>query len=59
MNTAFKAAAETAQLGWIMGVMTALFLVCFVGWSWWAFARRNKAFMDEAARMPLGDGGDQ
>jgi len=59
MNTAFKAAAETAQLGWIMGVMTALFIVCFVGWTWWAFSRRNRAYMDEAARMPLGDGGDR
>jgi cbb3-type cytochrome oxidase subunit 3 len=59
MNTAFRAAAENAQLGWIMGVMTALFLVCFVGWTWWAFARRNKAYMDEAGRMPLSDGDDR
>jgi len=59
MNPAFKAAAETAQLGWIMGVMTALVLVGFVGWTWWAFARRNKALMDEAGRMPLSDGGDR
>jgi cbb3-type cytochrome oxidase subunit 3 len=59
MNPAFKAAAETAQLGWAMGVVTAVFIVCFVGWTWWAYARRNKAFMEEAGRMPFSDGVDQ
>jgi cbb3-type cytochrome oxidase subunit 3 len=59
MNPAFRAAAETVRLGWIMGVMTALFLVCFLGWTWWAFARRTKAMMDEASRMPLSDGVDR
>ena len=59
MNPAFRAAAESAQLGWIMGLMTALFLACFVGWAWWAFSRRNKAYMEEAGRMPFNDGVDQ
>ena len=59
MNTAFKAAAETARLGWVMGVMTAVFLLCFVGWTWWAFSRRNRALMDEVGRMPLSDEVDQ
>jgi cbb3-type cytochrome oxidase subunit 3 len=59
MNPAFKAAAETARLGWVMGVMTAVFLLCFVGWTWWAFSRRNRALMEEAGRMPFSDEVDQ
>jgi cbb3-type cytochrome oxidase subunit 3 len=41
-----------------MGVMTAVFLVCFTGWTWWAYSRRNAAAMEDAARMPF-DGADQ
>jgi cbb3-type cytochrome oxidase subunit 3 len=59
MNTAFKAAAETARLGWVMGVMTAVFLLCFMGWSWWAFSRRHRALMEEMGRMPLSNEVDQ
>ncbi len=59
MNTVFKAAGETAHFGWVLGLLTALFLVCFLGWVLWAFAPRNKASMEEAGRMPLTDGGDQ
>ena len=59
MNTAFRAAAETAQLGWLMGVLTVLFLACFAYWSWWAYAGRNRARHEEASRMPFTDGGEQ
>jgi cbb3-type cytochrome oxidase subunit 3 len=59
MNPAFRAAAETVELTWLMGVMTAVFLVCFVGWSWWAFRANNRARMEQAARLPFIDGGDQ
>lgn len=58
MNPAFQAAAETARLGWIMGVMTLVFLLFFTGWTWWAFSRRNAARMEEASRMPF-DGADE
>ena len=59
MNPVFQAAAETARLGWLMGVLTAVFLVFFTGWAWWAFSSRNKKFMEEASRMPLIDGSEQ
>ena len=55
MNPVFRAAAETAQYGWVMGVMTALFFAFFVGWIVWAWAPSNSKFMEEAARLPLED----
>jgi cbb3-type cytochrome oxidase subunit 3 len=58
MNPVFREAAGMAQGGWIMGVMTALFLACFVGWSWWAFARHNRQKFEDAARLPLTTGDD-
>jgi cbb3-type cytochrome oxidase subunit 3 len=58
MNQVIQAAAESVQLGWLMGIMTVFFIVWFVGWTWWAFSPRNKEKMEEAAKMPLADGGD-
>jgi cbb3-type cytochrome oxidase subunit 3 len=58
MNQILQAAAEGVRLGWLMGLMTVFFLAWFIGWTVWAFAPRNKAMMDEVARMPLSDGGD-
>jgi cbb3-type cytochrome oxidase subunit 3 len=58
MNPAFQAAAQTARLGWIMGLMTVVFLIAFTGWTWWAYSRRNAARMERAARMPF-DGADE
>lgn len=58
MNQILQAAAEGVLLGWLMGLMTVFFLAWFIGWTLWAFAPRNKALMDEMARMPLSDGGD-
>jgi cbb3-type cytochrome oxidase subunit 3 len=39
-----------------MGVMTVLFLTCFLGWVWWAYRPRNRARMEEDARLPLMEG---
>lgn len=58
MNPLFKAAAEAAELGWLMGVMTVVFLAFFGLWAWWAFRPSNKARMEEAARMPFSDQGE-
>ncbi len=58
MNQVIQAAAESVRLGWLMGIMTIFFILWFIGWTWWAFSPRNKAKMEEAARMPLSDGGD-
>lgn len=58
MNHILQAAAANVRLGWVLGAMTVFFFLWFIGWTVWAFAPRNKALMDEVARMPLSDGGD-
>lgn len=59
MNPAFRAAAQTVELAWIMGVMTVLFMVCFLGWTWWAFRAKNRDRMAQDAQLPFMDGGEQ
>ncbi|HEU5040685.1 MAG TPA: CcoQ/FixQ family Cbb3-type cytochrome c oxidase assembly chaperone [Gemmatimonadales bacterium] len=59
MNEVFRAAAESARLGWIMGLLTVLFLAVFLYWTWWAYRAGNRARLDEASRMPFTDGGEQ
>ena len=39
----------------VRGVVTAVSLACFVGIVVWAYAPRNRARFDEAARLPLDD----
>ncbi|MDP2311642.1 MAG: cbb3-type cytochrome c oxidase subunit 3 [Pseudomonadota bacterium] len=51
-----KDAAATAALGWAPGLMTAAFLLFFVGWTLWAWWPSNRANMEAAARLPLDDG---
>ena len=58
MNPLFVKAGETLQMGWLMGLMTALFLVSFLAWVWWAYTPRHKEMMDKAAQMPFDDGGE-
>jgi len=55
MNPLFKEAALFAQHGWVMGAMTVLFLACFVGWTYWAYAGHNRENMERAARLPLAE----
>jgi len=56
MNPLFEQAERTVSGGVFLGVMTAVFLVFFIGWALWAYAPHRKADMDAAARMPLDDG---
>jgi cbb3-type cytochrome oxidase subunit 3 len=58
MNPLISEAGRQSELGWIMGIMTVLFLGSFLGWTWWAWSARNRQAMEEAARMPLNDGED-
>jgi cbb3-type cytochrome oxidase subunit 3 len=46
-------------LGWLMGGLTAAFLVFFIGWTWWAYSARNRQLLDEVSRMPLSEGEDR
>lgn len=57
MNPLLREAAGAVELGWLMGIMTAVFFAIFLAWTWYAFSPRNRHIMEEAARMPL-EGGD-
>ncbi len=46
-------ASAVVEYVWVMGVTTELFVVCFIGWTWWAYSSRNRERMNEAARLPL------
>jgi cbb3-type cytochrome oxidase subunit 3 len=39
-----------------MGIMTAFFLLSFLGWVWWAYTPRHKEMMEEAAMLPFMEG---
>lgn len=56
MNPVVKMAAESVQLGWLLGLMTLVFLVVFLGWAWWAFAPSRKTRMEEYGRIPFDEG---
>lgn len=56
MNPIFQTAAESAELGWVMGGATIVFVLGFVAWTLWAWHPSNRAAMDAAARLPLDDG---
>ncbi len=58
MNTLLKEAAASVQMGWLLGAMTVVFFVSFVGWIWYAYHPRNRAMMEEISMMPFEDGGD-
>ena len=56
MNPVLREAAGSVQLGWLLGLMTIVFFIAFLGWTWWAFAPSRRTRMEEYARMPLDDG---
>jgi cbb3-type cytochrome oxidase subunit 3 len=58
MNTLLKDAAESVGMGWLLGLMTVVFLAVFVGWAWYAYRPRHRSLMEELGRMPFSDGGD-
>jgi cbb3-type cytochrome oxidase subunit 3 len=58
MNPVFREAAGFVDHGWIMGAMTVLFFACFIGWSWWAYAKHNRQKFEDAALLPLTTGDD-
>jgi cbb3-type cytochrome oxidase subunit 3 len=58
MNPVFREASGYVQHAWIMGLMTVLFVICFVGWTWWAYSKRNRQLMHDAALLPLTTGDD-
>ena len=53
MNTLLKAASNSVELGWLLGFMTAVFMLFFIGWTWWAYSPKNRQKMDRYARIPF------
>jgi cbb3-type cytochrome oxidase subunit 3 len=58
MNPVLREATGFVQGAWLMGVMTALFFTCFIGWAWWAYAQRNRQKFEEAAMLSFTTGDD-
>ena len=58
MNPLLQEAAGSVELGWVLSTMTVVFFAIFLGWIWYAWSPGNRPLMEEAAQMPLNDGGE-
>jgi cbb3-type cytochrome oxidase subunit 3 len=58
MNALLADAAESVGMGWLLGMMTVVFLAIFLAWVWYAYRPKHRALMEELGRMPFTDGGD-
>ncbi|HSM06127.1 MAG TPA: CcoQ/FixQ family Cbb3-type cytochrome c oxidase assembly chaperone [Longimicrobiales bacterium] len=56
MNPLYNQAADTVLGGWLMGIMTGVFLLFFVGWTVWAYHPGRKDDMHRASMMPFEEG---
>jgi cbb3-type cytochrome oxidase subunit 3 len=52
-----REAAASIEMGWLLGVMTAVFFAAFLYWVWYAYAPSHKRRLEEAALLPF-DGGE-
>jgi cbb3-type cytochrome oxidase subunit 3 len=59
MNPLKQAAVEQVSGGWVLGIMTLVFLLFFIGWTWWAYRKDNRERFEEAALLPLTTGEDE
>lgn len=57
MNPLTREAAASIEMGWLLGLMTAVFFVTFLYWVWYAYAPSRRKVMDDAAMLPF-DGGE-
>ena len=55
MNPLINQAAQTVEGGWLLGVMTAVFLLTFLYWLWYAYAPGHKERMEAAGWLPFED----
>ena len=46
------------DVGTLMGIITLIFLVVFLGIVAWAYSSRRREDFDEASRLPLNDNDD-
>ena len=57
MNPLIREAAESVQMGWLLGLMTIVFFAAFVFWTWWAYAPSRRELMEDYGRIPFDDEG--
>jgi hypothetical protein len=53
VNAIYASASAATELGWLLGVTTALFVCAFAGWVAYAWSPANAATFRAAARLPL------
>ena len=53
MNAIYATASAATDLGWLLGLTTALFACAFAGWFAYAWSPRNAATFRAAASLPL------
>jgi cytochrome c oxidase cbb3-type subunit 4 len=41
--------------GTISGIVTAVFIIVFIGIVWWAYSKGNRQQFEEASRLPFDD----
>jgi cytochrome c oxidase cbb3-type subunit 4 len=41
--------------GTISGIVTAVFIVVFIGIVWWAYSKGNKSRFEDAGKLPFED----
>ena len=58
MNPVIREAVASIDAGWVLGIMTVVFLVAFLGWAAWAYAPSRRETMEEYGRIPFSDGSD-
>jgi cbb3-type cytochrome oxidase subunit 3 len=57
VNPLIREAAASVEMGWLLGLMTVLFFVAFLGWTWWAYAPSRRELMEEYGNIPFEDEG--
>jgi cbb3-type cytochrome oxidase subunit 3 len=57
VNHVLQEAAAQVTLGWLLGLMTVVFIGAFGFWIWWAWRGKNKARWEADSRLPFNDGG--
>lgn len=57
MNPLMQEAGQSVELGWLLGVVTVVFFLSFLFWTWYAYAPSRKQIMEQASRIPF-EGGD-
>lgn len=55
MNPVTHAAANQTDMGWLLAMITAVFFAVFLSWIFYALRPANRAYLEQASRIPLTD----